>query len=179
MPRTTLMSSRARKLPTECVPACLCMHVPAWVRVCLETRAQCTLVLVHPPTLTPTPTHTPTHAPTPTCSVPHHGSEVLTEFLENFEVGGQVDGKVTMSEFENYYQRISASIGDDDYFELMMRNAWHISGGEGWCANSSNRRVLATMPDGTQNVVEVKEDLGVRGDGQRPRTKLKSKLAQI
>jgi len=54
--------------------------------------------------------------------------EVLDEFLKTFDVGGEVDGKVTREEFENYYSNISASIDSDRYFELMMRNAWHISG---------------------------------------------------
>jgi hypothetical protein len=43
----------------------------------------------------------------------------------------------------------------------MIRNAWHISGGEGWCTNSSNRRVLATHVDGRQTVEEIKNDLGI------------------
>lgn len=59
-------------------------------------------------------------------------------------------------EFCSYYSNISASIDDDDYFELMMRNAWHISGGEGWCANTSNRRVLVTHAGGKQTVEEIK-----------------------
>lgn len=62
-------------------------------------------------------------------------NDVLMEFLETFEVGETVDGRVTAQEFINYYHNISASIDDDDYWELMIRNAWHISGGEGWCAN--------------------------------------------
>jgi calcyphosin len=90
--------------------------------------------------------------------------DVLLEFLETFDVGGEVDGKVTLSEFENYYANLSASIDDDDYFELMIRNAWHISGGEGWCANSSNRRVLVTDSSGNQRVEEIKDDLGLRSD---------------
>jgi len=90
--------------------------------------------------------------------------QVLAEFLETFEVGGEVDGKVTFQEFTNYYHNVSSSIDDDDYFELMMRNAWHISGGKGWCANSSNRRVLVTHPDGKQTVEEIPDDMGLRAD---------------
>jgi hypothetical protein len=90
--------------------------------------------------------------------------EVLSEFLETFEVNGDNDGKVSRQEFENYYSHVSASIDDDDYFELMMRNAWHISGGEGWCANSANRRVLVTGSDGKQSVQEIKNDLGLKAD---------------
>jgi hypothetical protein len=57
--------------------------------------------------------------------------QILQELIANFEVGGKKDGIVTLEEFENYYANISASVDDDDYFELMIRNAWHISGGEG------------------------------------------------
>jgi calcyphosin len=90
--------------------------------------------------------------------------QILMEFIEGFDVGGEVDGKVTVSEFENYYANLSASIDDDDYFELMIRNAWHISGGEGWCANTSNRRVLVTDSSGNQRVEEIKDDLGLRAE---------------
>jgi hypothetical protein len=55
---------------------------------------------------------------------------VLREFLDTFDVGGVRDGCVTEEEFMNYYTNIGASIDNDAYFELMMRNAWHISGGE-------------------------------------------------
>jgi hypothetical protein len=88
--------------------------------------------------------------------------EVLEEFLKTFDVGGEVDGKVTREEFENYYSNISASIDSDRYFELMIRNAWHISGGEGEAANSANLRVLIYRADGNQEVVEVKNDLGIK-----------------
>jgi Ca2+-binding EF-hand superfamily protein len=94
-------------------------------------------------------------------------AQVLTEFLSTFDVGGEVDGKVTREEFANYYTNLGASIDNEDYFELMIRNAWHISGGKGQAANSANRRVLATGADGRQRVVSVDHDLGIAaGDKQ-------------
>ena len=92
--------------------------------------------------------------------------QVLREFLDGFDVGGVVDGKVTLEEFENYYSNISASIDDDDYFELMIRNSWHINGGTGQAANSANRRVLVTRSDGTQSVQVIKNDLGLNASNK-------------
>ncbi|KAJ1423524.1 hypothetical protein B484DRAFT_315850, partial [Ochromonadaceae sp. CCMP2298] len=91
-------------------------------------------------------------------------ADVLAEFLETFEVGGEKDGVVTRNEFENYYANVGASIDNEDYFELMIRNAWHISGGEGAAANSANKRVLVTHADGRQTVEEIQNDLGLRSD---------------
>merc|ERR1711975_99379 len=74
----------------------------------------------------------------------------------------KADGIITREEFDDYYTDVSASIDDDEYFELMMRNAWHISGGEGWSANTSCRRVLVIHKDGSQTVEEIKNDLGIK-----------------
>lgn len=84
--------------------------------------------------------------------------EVVAEFMSQWEKDD--DGEVTKEDFEEYYKDVSASIDSDDYFELMMRNAWHISGGEGQMENTSNRRVLVIHTDGSQEVVEIKDDLG-------------------
>jgi hypothetical protein len=46
--------------------------------------------------------------------------QVLRQFLDGFD-GGNHDGRVTGKEFQRYYATISASIDDDDYFELMIR----------------------------------------------------------
>jgi hypothetical protein len=57
---------------------------------------------------------------------------------------GVRDSKITLDEFEDYYTFVSASIDRDDYFELMMNNAWRMNEGanrnweaKGW-TNESN-----------------------------------------
>eukprot|EP01064_Diplonema_japonicum_P009485 TRINITY_DN1697_c0_g2_i1.p1 TRINITY_DN1697_c0_g2~~TRINITY_DN1697_c0_g2_i1.p1 ORF type:complete len:544 (+),score=161.51 TRINITY_DN1697_c0_g2_i1:54-1685(+) len=85
--------------------------------------------------------------------------QVMMEFIACWDKSG--DGIVTMKEFLDYYNDISVSIDNDDYFELMIRNAWHISGGEGWCENTSCRRVLVIHHNGSQTVEEIKNDLGI------------------
>jgi len=85
--------------------------------------------------------------------------QVMQEFTVGWDKNG--DSVIVFSEFLDYYNDISAGIDNDDYFELMMRNAWHISGGEGWAANTSCRRVLVIHTDGTQTVEEIKNDLGI------------------
>ncbi len=50
--------------------------------------------------------------------------EVLKEYLNNFDVNR--DGELTLEEFEKYYAGVSASIDRDEYFALMMFNAWQL-----------------------------------------------------
>ena len=57
---------------------------------------------------------------------------------------------------------VCVSIDTDDYFELMMRNAWHLAGGTGWCENTANLRVLVTHADGSKTVETVNQDLGLK-----------------
>jgi Ca2+-binding EF-hand superfamily protein len=62
--------------------------------------------------------------------------QILLEFLETFETHHSLrnnnapDHVVTKDEFEEYYNNISASIDNDQYFELMMNNAWKINDGD-------------------------------------------------
>jgi len=78
-------------------------------------------------------------------------NEVLSEFMSQWDTCVK-DGKVTKEEFIEYYTDVSASIDEDDYFELMMRNAWHLAGGEGATANTTIPRHLVTDAQGNQRV---------------------------
>jgi len=81
-------------------------------------------------------------------------NDILNEFLAQWDTV-QRDGKVTEEEFCDYYKDVSASIDEDDYFELMIRNAWHLDGGEGQYENTTIKRTLKTDADGNQRVVKV------------------------
>src|SRR3569833_2815371 len=60
--------------------------------------------------------------------------DILGEFLETFEQHHALSGKgikdrsVTPEEFIEYYNNVSASVDNDQYFELMMINAWKLHG---------------------------------------------------
>merc|ERR1712048_1464357 len=86
--------------------------------------------------------------------------DALGHFFNQFDNIDE-DGTITRKEFTEYYKNVSASIDNDDYFELMIRNAWHLPGGEGWCENTSNARVLVVTQDNSQKVVMIRNDLGL------------------
>eukprot|EP01136_Pigoraptor_vietnamica_P044917 Opistho-1_new@22237 len=52
--------------------------------------------------------------------------QVLRQFLDSFDTPDHPDGVITWEEFVNYYSGVSASIDEDIYFDLMMRQAWKL-----------------------------------------------------
>ena len=97
------------------------------------------------------------------------------EMLHNFEQGHDRDGNVTWAEFLDYYKGMSMAIEDDEYFELMIRNAWHMSGGTGQAQGSANRRVLVIHKNGRQEVVEIQNDLGITSKDKKKMMELLQK----
>ncbi len=60
------------------------------------------------------------------------GDQVLSEFLETYEiyhniVTGSANPTVTKEEFQGYYENISATIPDDEYFANVLDATWDIS----------------------------------------------------
>ncbi|CAN0325955.1 unnamed protein product, partial [Ectocarpus sp. 8 AP-2014] len=52
-------------------------------------------------------------------------AEVLSEFLEAFEVGGgEIDGRVTRGEWREHHLQVSATMADDDLFCEHMKCVW-------------------------------------------------------
>jgi hypothetical protein len=98
--------------------------------------------------------------------------EAAREFMKQWDRQNS-DGIVSYDEFEDYYKELSASIDGDDYFELMIRNAWRIAGGEGMASNTANKRVLVTNKGGSQSIQTIDQELGMRrGDKEDMRARL-------
>lgn len=79
--------------------------------------------------------------------------QILQEFLETFETAHSMRNNdtpnyvVTKEEFVEYYNNISASIDDDQYFTMMIQNAWKLTeesrqgqGTKGWKQEDSKSR---------------------------------------
>jgi hypothetical protein len=49
---------------------------------------------------------------------------LLKEWLTTFDVGRSIDGRVTKEEFVDYYTNVGTTIGSEEYFELLVVNAW-------------------------------------------------------
>ncbi|CAM9155196.1 unnamed protein product, partial [Chrysoparadoxa australica] len=77
--------------------------------------------------------------------------EALEEFLESFEVS-DLDGKVSLEEFEQYCNDLSAGIADDDLFERLVTGCWGLeTKGDG----SPGQLVVVRHGNGSHTMEEV------------------------
>ena len=54
-------------------------------------------------------------------------AEVKAEFLDTFDVGNEVDGRVTRGEFVQYYRSLSALTESDEEFEGIVCGVWRVT----------------------------------------------------
>ncbi|XP_069125956.1 calcyphosin-like protein isoform X5 [Argopecten irradians] len=52
--------------------------------------------------------------------------QILRKFLDSFDSPDDKDGTITEDEFMNYYSGVSASVDNDAYFCLVMKNSWGV-----------------------------------------------------
>lgn len=84
--------------------------------------------------------------------------QVLSEFLETFETAHSMrnnntpDHVVSKDEWVEYYNNVSASIDNEEYFALMMNNAWNLDGAmdankkKGWKAEDNGKSASSGAP---------------------------------
>ena len=72
-------------------------------------------------------------------------NEVLKEFMDTFQdtynylCGTETDNIITLEEFMEYYENISMTIDDDEYFEVMLTNAWNLNNQNNYKKGWSNK----------------------------------------
>jgi calcyphosin len=52
--------------------------------------------------------------------------EILKTFTDHFEEHHHKNGCITNDDFENYYAALSASVEDDTYFDLVIRQVYKL-----------------------------------------------------
>lgn len=85
--------------------------------------------------------------------------QVKLDFVSVYDQNG--DGYITVDEFRHYFKNMSSCIDTDDQFEQIMLNAWHMSDGGTNQTNTTCLRVRVTFMDGAEEIIEVKNDLGL------------------
>lgn len=91
--------------------------------------------------------------------------ECFRDFLKAFEVSGEIPGKVTRMEFENYYYNVSASVERDDYFEELMRYTWNLDYNSPGMSDMF-RRYQVTHMDGRESMEYMWGDWDMMGRGR-------------
>jgi Ca2+-binding EF-hand superfamily protein len=97
--------------------------------------------------------------------------EMMHDFLSGFDTI-TTDGSISLVEFETYYENVGALIVSDDYFEAMIRNAWHLEGADG----GHCLRLQVTNFDGHGRVVEIRQDMEINRQSPRFFEKIKKLL---
>ena len=98
-------------------------------------------------------------------------NEVLKEFMDTFQdtynylCGTETDNIITLEEFMEYYENISMTIDNDEYFEILLNNAWNLNN------QNTNKKAWANTTEEKENNNKIlsqnyKEKFGDRRPGQ-------------
>ena len=99
--------------------------------------------------------------------------EVLKEFMDTFQdtynylCGTETDNIITLEEFMEYYENISMIIEDDDYFEIMLNNAWNLDNQNNYKKGWANKEEENEESNKNKNLSQnYQEKFGDRRPGQ-------------
>lgn len=98
-------------------------------------------------------------------------NEVLKEFMDTFQdtynylCGTETDNIITLEEFMEYYENISMTIDNDEYFEILLNNAWNLNN------QNTNNKAWANTTEEKENNNKIlsqnyQEKFGDRRPGQ-------------
>lgn len=88
-------------------------------------------------------------------------AQVRDVFVRQWPQSIDAEAVIEEKDFVRCYANMGFEISSEQLFERIVRNTWHVSGGEGKCANTSCRRVQVVHTNGRVSMQEVKDDLGV------------------
>ncbi|EER17394.1 Calcyphosin, putative [Perkinsus marinus ATCC 50983] len=71
---------------------------------------------------------------------------IFAEVMQVFDAND--DGRVSLEEWLEYYEAVSASIDDDEIFIHMLKNVWKMPGSDGDMADKYRARMLMEYPTG-------------------------------
>eukprot|EP00796_Vickermania_ingenoplastis_P004142 gene4142-2984_t len=106
-----------------------------------------------------------------------HASEARKAFREQWDARNDSE-YVDLDRFITFFGDGSFEIATDNDFELLMRNIWHLSGGNERCANTSCQRVEIVHLTGRVTEEEIKNDLTIRGTGPEAERQMMENLAR-
>ncbi|GET87920.1 hypothetical protein, conserved [Leishmania tarentolae] len=87
-----------------------------------------------------------------------------TAFAEQWDARSAT-AHISKERFADFFADVSFEIPQDNTFELLLRNIWHLSGGRGTCENTSCRRVEVVHTNGRVTKEEIKNDLLIKDNG--------------
>ena len=96
-------------------------------------------------------------------------AEVFREFMDTFGTASK-DGLETLDMFKAYYANVSATVESDDHFEVLVRNAWHLSAD----VDSSIQRVHIAWENGEHTIGKVQLNVSMA----RAKTDLENEAGQ-